>query len=275
MYSPSIYISKKLYIIDGEKMSQPLANFRYVGPITKKTLPSRIVDEWETNLKNARARILASLSRFLDPTTGPAKFLDQIADASSDNWELFVNPSYPNANLIKMKQRVKLAKAYPQYKSGVESAFAPGGIFETRVSDRKGVFSENVKYTIGSVGFKPELSWGPASKVALIVTGDTRVVRYITSPEEFSGSPANMFPTMGQYVRPMIVSTLTFGGVLGLYAQEQGLTDLLNSLIQDVNNKLSEIKKLAKTCAQGGSFTLELRYDPSKGLYAYTEAVNC
>lgn len=256
-------------------MAQTLANFRYVGPISRKDLPSRIVDEWEATLKGARARILASLSRFLDPTTGVTRFIDQIADASSDAWESFVNPTYQNADLIKLKQRVKLAAAYPSWSQNIQAALQSGGRFEQGVTANKSKFANNVKATIGSVGFKPDLGWGPASKAALIVTGDMRVARYIVSPEEFSGSPANMFPTSGRFVRPQIISAYIFGSVLGLYAIEANNTEALNSVISYANNILGDIKKLAKTCAAGGSFTLELRHDSVKGLHVYVEAINC
>lgn len=254
-------------------MAQALANFTYVGPISKRDLPARIVDEWEATLKGARARILASLSRFLDPQAGLSRFLDQIADASSDAWEAFVNPSWPNAGLIKLKQRIKLAGAYNDWRTGVQNAFAPNGTFETNVTAKKPKFATGIPYVVGAVGFKPDLNWGPASKAALIVTGDMRVVRYITAGEQFQGTPANMFPVSGNFVRPMIISTYTFGSVLGLYAKEAGIavTDILNY----TNTLLNEIKKLAKTCAAGGSFTMELRDDPTLGLHVYVSAVNC
>jgi hypothetical protein len=256
-------------------MAVSLANFRYIGPITRKDLPARIVDEWESTLKGARARILASLGRFLDPATGSTKFLDQIADASSDAWETFINPAYPNANLIKMKQRVKLAAAYPSWANNIQSALQEGGRFEQGVTANKSKFAANVKPTIGAVGFKPDLGWGPATKVALIVTGDHRVIRYIASPEEFSGAPANMFPTSARFVRPQIVSSIMFGSVLGLYALDIGSGDLRSAALSYTNSVLNDVKKMAKTCAEGGSFTLELRYDTTRGLHVYAEAVNC
>jgi hypothetical protein len=256
-------------------MSSPVANFRYIGPISRKDLPSRIVDEWEATLKGARTRVLASLARFLDPATGLSKYLDQIADASSDAWEEFINPDYPNAELIMLKQRVKLASAYPSWKTNTQSAFQPDGRFEQGVTANKGKFAVNVKPTIGVVGFKPELSQGPGAKVALIVTGDKRVTRYIASPEDFSGTPSNMFPTSGKFVRPQIVSAYVFGAVLAIYALDAGSDSLRDAAISYTNNILNDVKRLAKTCASGGSFVMELRYNTTYGLHAYTEAVNC
>jgi len=252
-----------------------VANFRYIGPISKRSLPSRIIDEWESTLKGARARILASLSRFLDPATGQSRFLDQIADASSDAWEAFINPDWPNADLIKLKQRVKLAAAYPSWSSNIQSALQPDGRFEAGVSANKPKFSTNIQYTIGSTGFKPDLSWGPGAKAALIVTGDLRVPRYISAPEEFSGSPYNMFPQSGKLVRPMIVSNYTFGAVLALYAIEANNTAARDAVINYVNTNLNDVKRLAKTCATDGSFVMELRHDSTRGLHVYVEAVNC
>ena len=256
-------------------MASAVANFRYVGPISRRDLPARIVDEWETTLKNARTRILASLARFLDPVTGLTRYLDQIADASSDAWEAFINPDYPNANLIKMKQRVKLAAAYPSWKSNIQAALQEGGRFEQGVTANKSKFDTNVKPTIGAVGFKPDLGWGPATKTALIVTGDRRAIRYIASPEEFSGAPANMFPTSARFVRPQIVSSIVFGAVLGIYALDIGSADLRDAALNYTNSILNDVKRMAKTCAEGGSFTLELRYDTERGLHVIAQAVNC
>jgi hypothetical protein len=256
-------------------MAQAVANFRYVGPITRRDLPTRIVNEWEATLKGARERILTSLARFLDPSTGLAKYLDQIADASSDAWEAFINPDYPNADLIKMKQRVKLAAAYSSWSQNIQAALQPDGRFEQGVTANKGKFANNVKPTIGAVGFKPDLGWGPATKAALIVTGDRRVVRYITSPEEFSGAPHNMFPTSARFVRPQIISAIVFGSVLGLYALDINASALLNASLNYTNSVLNDVKRMAKTCASGGSFVIELRHDATRGLHAYVEAVNC
>jgi hypothetical protein len=256
-------------------MASTVANFRYIGPITRKDLPARIVDEWEATLKGARERILASLARFLDPTTGLARYLDQIADASSDAWEAFINPDYPNADLIKMKQRVKLAAAYPSWAQNIQSALQPDGRFEQGVTANKGKFANNVRPTIGAVGFKPDLGWGPAAKAALIVTGDRRVVRYIASPDEFFGAPANMFPTSARFVRPQIISAITFGSVLGLYALDINSTELRDAALSYANNILNDVKKMAKTCASGGTFVIELRHDTTRGLHVIAEAVNC
>ena len=246
-----------------------------MAPVTKRALPSRIVDEWETMLKAARTRILASLSRFFDPDNGRARYLDQIADASSDAWSSFVNPAYPTAELIKLKQRVKLAAAYSSWLSNIQSALQPDGRFEQGVTANKTKFENNIQYTIAAVGFKPDLSWGPAAKAALIVTGDTRAPRYIVLPEEFSGTPANLFPALGRYVRPMIISNYTFGSVLALYAIEANDTTARDAVLNYVNANLNEIKRLARDCAAGGWFAMELRYDEARGLHVYVEANNC
>jgi hypothetical protein len=256
-------------------VSAPVANFRYVGPITRRDLPARIVDEWENTLKGARTRILVSLARFLDPATGLTRYLDQIAGASSDAWEAFINPNYPNADLIKMKQRVKLSSAYPSWSQNIQAALQEGGRFEQGVTANKSKFATNVKPTIGAVGFKPDLSWGPATKAALVVTGDRRVTRYITSPEEFSGAPANMFPISGKFVRPQIISAITFGAVMGIYALDINATSLLNAALNYTNSILNNVRAMARTCAEGGSFILELRHDDVRGLHVITQAVNC
>ncbi len=244
--------------------------FEYAADIDKRALPARIVDEWELTLKNARQRILDSLARFLDPDYGPARFADQIADASSDAYEEFVNPAFPNADMIKLKQRTKLATAYDQWKNAVQAAFVAGGVFETNVTNKKPKFSSRIQYVIGSVGFKPEL-WGPVSKLALLLVRDLRVPRYITAGESFSinmdefRTHGNAYKDFGRAIVPAVISSYVFGVVMYLYVVDAvanniiPATDgntLINNIVTSTNTRLNKIEAAADA---GYIVTLELQ----------------
>ncbi len=245
-------------------MSTPILDLEYYADVPTRYLPQRIVDEWETTLKGARQRILDSLAKFLDPTTGPGEFSSKIADASSDAWEQFVNPNLPDADLLKLKQRVKLASAYDAWSTGVQNAFAPGGSFENNVTAKKPKFQENIKFTIGAVGFKPDPeNWGPAVKVALLVTGDTRVPRYLTPGETLNGSPTNAFGDMAKYVRPTIISIYTYGAVLMHYALIANDATLISLVQSIVNGRLTKVAGLAEAPY---TVTLELRLNSATNL---------
>jgi len=247
--------------------SAPVLIFEYrSAPISETALPTRIVDEWESMLKLARERILASLDRFLSAPLGRSLFLTQIADASSDAYEGFVNPSYPNADFIKLKQRIKLAGSYDAWKSGVQYAFQPGSTFETNVTVKKPKFDANVRLTIGAVGFKPE-SWGPVAKLALLLVGDKRPERYMTENELFNTGPAyprNVFSTAGKGIVPAIVSTFVQGVVMVLWCYKGGVDSACrDAVITSTNNRLSRI---ASARDADVNLTLELQVDDVTGL---------
>jgi hypothetical protein len=247
----------------------PVLIFEYLSaPIDRRALPARIVDEWANTLILARERIIASLSRFLDPNVGQANFLNQIADASSDAWEAFVNPNWVGAELIKLKQRIKLAGAYPSWKANITDAYTNANItyagktitkFEYGVLSNKGKFEKNVTVTIGGVGFKPE-GWGPVAKLALLLLGDLRVPRYITANEQLtlgSGWPDSAFKTIGRPVIPSVISTYVQGIVYLIYLKESGYDSTIRAdVIKTFNDRLAKIAGLAD---KGYSVTLELR----------------
>jgi len=245
----------------------PVLIFEYRSEtISERALPTRIVDEWETMLKLARARILASLERFLTEPAGRNVFLTQIADASSDAYEGFVNPAYPNADFIKLKQRVKLAGSYNAWKTGVQHAFQPDSTFETNVTVKKPKFENNVRLTIGGVGFKP-VYWGPIAKLSLLLVGDTRPERYMSDSELFSKGPAyprNVFSEAGKGVVPAIISTYVQGVVMLLWCYRGGIDSACRDAVVSSTN--SRLTKLASARDADTNVVLELRTDPATGL---------
>ena len=207
----------------------------YIAPIDKTAVPAdlmnEIVSRWELNLKGARDVIYARLMKKIPDETA---FRDRIADASSDVWETFVSPYYPNSDFIKLKQRVKLAAAFPRWQSAVITAFQPGGIFETNVTAKRDRMYQAV-YTLAGVGAR-HLGWGPIYKAVGAITGDLRITRYIGANETLTGTPFSAFPSgVVKFVRANLVPLLTQGAVLALYAIEAGLTTLRDTIINTVN----------------------------------------
>jgi len=209
----------------------------FIGPVSPMDVPAEIKDKWESTLLDRRALIY---SRLMTKIPSEAEFIDRIADASSDVWETFPNPDFPDYYLITLKQRIKLSTAFPKWQPAVIDAFSEGGRFETGVSLKKDRL-DMLRYTLGNVGVR-YLGWGPGYKAVGAITGDLRITRYIVSGETFTGSPVNAFPEdVVKFVRPTLLAMLTQGAVLAYYAHEKGLDTLRDQVISLVNGKTDAI----------------------------------
>jgi len=214
--------------------------FDYVGEIvwlSPDEIPSDILNEWRETLKNEQGRIYNSL---MTKIPNESAFQSRIADASSDAYEGFVNPSFENADVIKMKQRVKLARSYNAWNTGVADAFGEGGYFADRVENKADKF-KLAAYTVSNVGHKPTRFFGPLVKAIMFLVGDTRVLRYLDVHDVYTGDPTNVFKAgHSRFIKPMLVARGVFGAVMAKFADEGGLTSLRDSIISDVNSKLDE-----------------------------------
>jgi len=201
-------------------------------------VPAHIIDEWETTLKNAQARIYNNLLQKIPSDTA---FKNFIADASSDAYEAFVNPDYKRANVIKMKQRVKLARSYNAWNTGVTNAFdGDSPYFGDRVTNKKSKY-QLARYTLSAVGSKPDMYWGPVPKAVLLLTGDLRAPRYITANESLTGSPQKVvLDAFINTIRPMLIAEGVYGVVMAYFAHEGGLESLRDDIIREVNQNLEK-----------------------------------
>jgi len=205
------------------------------------TLPTGVADEWETTLKAERARILSGL---LTKIPNETEYKDKLADASSDRYAEFLATvgTFWNADYIKLKQRLKLFRKYSAWDTGIDSAFAVGGTFETQVTAKKGK-TEAMRYPLGVVGMKSQDRWRLASLLALALSGDTRIARYITSPDTLAGTiEVALSAPYNRLDLPFVVATVTQHGVLAKYANEAGLTTLRDNLITALNTNLNIIE---------------------------------
>jgi len=209
----------------------------FTGPVTPLTVPAEVKDKWETTLLNRRDLIY---SRLITKIPDETSFLDKIADASSDVWETFPSPEFPDYYLIKLKQRLKLSTAFDKWQPAVIDAFKVGGRFESGVSLKKNRL-DFLKYTLGNTGIR-YLGWGPGYKAVGAITGDLRITRYIVSGETLTGAPVNAFPEeVVKFVRPTLIAMMTQGAVLAYYAHEKGLSALRDQVITLVNAKSDAI----------------------------------
>lgn len=243
--------------------------FDYVGQVvllTEDELPADVIDEWEATLKGEQARIYNALTTKIPNAT---VFQDKIADASSDAWENFVSSDWPDADIIKMKQRVKLARAYGAWKDGVDAAFAEGGYFPDRVTGKKDKF-KLARYTISIVGLRhdPNIRWRPGYKAVAFFTGDKRVLRYMDpSYDTYTGEPVMaILDAFGRYWRPLVIGQLVRGYVLAMFAHEAGLGSQRDSILSTINSNLDTIltKTLKADYAAPPTSYLHLEYSTSE-----------
>jgi len=240
----------------------------YYSP--QDAVPTEIMDEWETTLKAERARILSALTEKISNAT---EFMTKLAEPSADAWEAFIASTFPDAELIKLKQRVKLKGSYTSWNTGVQNAFAEGGTFDTNVTNKKEKF-QKARYVLGSVGLKYLIGWGPAYKAMGYITGDRRVALYVTADDTVTGTPQNVFPaSIVKFVRPMGVAIFNQGLILAYYAHENGLETERDAIITNINNKLnSSIVPLIDT-ATWASLVAEIGYDAvADRIYAHVQA---
>ena len=233
-------------------------------------VPSDIMDEWEATLKGERTRILSALQAKIADETA---FLNRIATPAYNAWQNFIDSEYPDADLIKLKMKIKLKGAYDAWSEGITNAFAEGGTFETNVTNKKAKFGK-AKYTLGAVGVKYLNGWETAYKAIGMITGDNRVPVYFDADDTVSGSPVDVFPAgVGRFARAIGVPIIVQGLVIAQYAHENGLATERDAVITNVNNKLTNsVLKMVDTSAYP-TVTLEIGYDTeSDKLYAMSEA---
>ncbi|RLG71384.1 MAG: hypothetical protein DRO23_12035 [Thermoprotei archaeon] len=212
-------------------------------------LPSDIAEaiknEWETTLKNERARILNALQTKIPDQ---AAFLDKLADASSDRFEEFlasVGGDW-NKDIIVTKQRVKLAAKYDAWNTGITNAFAEGGVFETNVTNKKEKFKE-LRRVIGAVGHKALGTWNPVVMGVLLLRGDSRVLKYLDANDSFSGTLQAAFDSIkGRYITPSMIAQAVQAVVIAKYADEGNLTTIRDNVLSNANTILADMVNFAK-----------------------------
>jgi len=233
------------------------------------SVPTEIMDEWEATLKGERARILAALQEKIPNADA---FITKLANPAHERWAAFVAPDWEDRDFILLKHRIKLKGAYDSWNTGISNAFAEGGTFEQNVTSKKEKF-QLARYPMGAVGIKYKTAWGPAYKAIAVLSGDTRVTRYMTANDSFNGSVQNVFLAGAtRFARAIAVPAIVQGLVLAQYAHEEGLASERDAVISATNSKLANtVLKMVDTSAY--VVTLEIGYDDvADKLYAYAKA---
>lgn len=230
----------------GEKENMSTVKWSYVG-ITQlpTTLPQAVKDKWEATLKAQRELIL---SREITKIPNESAYQSRIADASSDQYDAFlatVGGAW-DIDVIKMKQRAKLARNYNGWLANITSAFGVGGAFDINVTAKKGKL-DLARYTLGSTGMRYDPTtgigvWNPATMGALLIRGDTRCARYFDANDTFTGTLETIVdPMKGRYGTPALIADTVRCSVLAKFCDEGGLTTLRDELITATNLRLIDI----------------------------------
>lgn len=218
-------------------------------------LPATVADEWERTLIAEKASILSGLNVKIPDEASYETRLAAVSSARYDDFLATVGAGWDAAS-IKLKQKVKLARKYADWATGIASVFNPStGTFGASVTAKKGKL-EALRYTIGLVGMKSQDKWRIAALTSLALAGDTRIETYIGSPDTLSGS---LVPAIKvgweRFVKPLIVAQIVKYGVLAKYADEIGDSTTRNALILEMKNNLDDIMDAFKVTASTVTFT--------------------
>jgi len=219
----------------------------YVGEVKPVTVPVDVKNKWYEKLIE-----LASLiyNRIATKIPDEQSYINKLATPSATMWSGFVSPYWADADLIKLKQRVKVSMAGLKYLNNVHDAFMVSQIFQKNVYRARYVIDalDMFRYTLGGVGIRYQTGWGAIYKAVGVLTGDARVAQYMTPEEKWTPPVVTAFPSnIVKYVRPMLIAELVQGAVLAYYAIEKDLATLRDAVINAVNDKLSTVINALKS----------------------------
>jgi len=232
--------------------------WKYIGTVLLPAdLPTGVLDEWKATLKGEQSRIYASL---LSKIPAEAQFKDRIADASSDRFGDFLATVGGDwdADVIEMKQRVKLYRKYADWKTGIDASFGVGGYFPARVDSKADKF-KLARYVLGAVGHRATVGdsfgvWNPATMGVLLLRGDTRCARYFDANDSFSGTLHSVvLATEGRLITPSILAEAIYGCVMAKFADEGGLSAIRDSVITSVNTIVDALLQVALNATHKGA----------------------
>lgn len=220
--------------------------WEYTGTIDiLASLPTPIKDEWEATLKAEQTRIYNALTTKIPDETS---FKNKIATPSSDQFSAFLASTGGawDADTIKLKQRVKLARAYSKWNTGIEGVFGSGGTFGDTVTAKKDRL-EALRYVISGVGNRSQdIAWEPISNAVLLLRGDKRPITYFDSNDAWTAGSADthescLDPVKGRLITPSLIAELVRGAIMAIYANEAGDTTTRDNIINTTNSRLDDI----------------------------------
>ncbi len=218
----------------------------YKGIVEPRTVPVQVKDKWYEKLIELESVIY---SRIMTKIPNEQAFISKLADPSATAWSAFVSPYWQDADLIRLKQNVKIHMAGPKYINKIKKAYVEDKRFAKGVYDARFVLNslDMFRYTLGGVGIRYETGWGALYKAVGVLTGDTRVAFYIGANEVFQPPVVNAFDeSIVRFLRPALIAELTQGAVLATYAIEKNMTNLRDLVINTVNAKIAKIVNALK-----------------------------
>ena len=239
--------------------------WKYIGTVELPTdLPAGVLEEWRDTLKAEQTRIYTNLLAKIPDETA---FKDRIGDASSDEFEAFLYKvgGKWDVSLIEMKQRVKLARTYDTWKSGVDAAFGTGGYFAHRIDSKADKF-KLARYVLGAVGHRATVDapfgvWNPVTMGVLLLRGDTRCARYFDANDTFTGALHSVVdPNKGRLITPSIMGEAIRACVMAKFANEAGLTTLRDTILTNANTVIDALLQVALDALHLGG-TYDVTYE--------------
>jgi len=213
----------------------------------KDQYPSDLLNKWETVLHALNDVIKARIQARIPDE---AHYLDILANPAAAAYKDFVNPSFPNADIIKIKHEIRVKAGASDYINNVNAAFTKDpntGVspFMQRVSERKGKLA-NAIVTLDIVGLRYTDDWDiPA--VVMMLTGDRRGELYLQR-KGVSGTIATLTdlfpPNVVTTVRPQLLALLVRGGVFLRYAGKIGDETVYNNVLSTLNQALDQVMNL-------------------------------
>ena len=263
----------------------------YIGTVpwvAPEQYPEVILALWEARLKSANNMIY---ERLMSKIPNAEAFVKYLATPSSDQYELFVNPNYPRADFIKLKQRIKLAGAYPYWKAGIDKAFTiPEGETESYFMKQVTAKKEKMRHaviTLANVGTRSgifeldgkKIFWGPGVKAVLLFTNDRRVLNYIDPDlDNLTAGPYQVIdPAVSNTSRPELIAILTQGVALAQWGYIGDRRDLIQTVVAAVNDILAKAisGRLASDIDATNTY-IRLEYDSNTNtlsVHAHAETV--
>ena len=142
---------------------------KYIGEVKPIAVPVQIKDKWYEKLMELKAVIY---DRIHTKIPDEQAYIDKLATPSHVAWAGFVSPYWLDADLIKLKQRIKVTIGAPRYLNNVYRAYVTEGFFDKGVYNARFVTDnlEMLRYTLGGVGIRYYMGWGAIYKAVGVLT---------------------------------------------------------------------------------------------------------
>jgi len=211
--------------------------------------PQDLISKWDAVLKSMNDTILNRIKTKIPDVQTYQKVL---ATPSYEVYADFVNPQFRRADMIKLKQRVKVLARGEAYLEDVEKAFTKNesGVspFMEAVDSKKDKLALAIR-TLDVVGIRFEDDWSVEAIVGLI-TGDKRGELYLAR-KGITGTYTTLYDMFDEsiitVVRPALIALLTEGGVFLAYAGVNGLDTEYSNIMSYINGALDKILALRDT----------------------------